>query len=36
MIAATFEVPEAKLAERKRFVVAIEEIDGRIFEIVEH
>jgi hypothetical protein len=35
MIAATFEVPEAKLGERKRFVVAIEEIDGRIFEIVE-
>ena len=35
MIAATFEVPEAKLAERKRFVVAIEEIDGRIFEIAE-
>jgi hypothetical protein len=36
MIAATFEVPEAKLAERKRFVVAIEEIDGRIFEIAEN
>jgi len=35
MIAATFEIPEAKLGERKRFVVAIEEIDGKIFEIVE-
>jgi hypothetical protein len=36
MIAATFEVPEAKLAERKRFVVSIEEIDGRVFEIAEN
>ncbi len=35
MIAATFDVPEAKLGDRKRFVVAIEEIDGKIFEIVE-
>ena len=35
MIASTFDVAEAKLGERKRFVVAIEEIDGNIFEIAE-
>ena len=35
MIAATFEAPEAKLGERKRFVVAIEVIDGIIYEIAE-
>lgn len=35
MIAATFDVPEPKLGERKRFVVAIEEIDGNIYEIAE-
>lgn len=36
MIAASFEVPDAKLQERKRFVVSIEEIDGKIFEIAEN
>ena len=35
MIGATFPASEAKLAERKAFVVSIEEIDGRIFEIAE-
>lgn len=36
MIAASFKVPDAKLQERKRFVVAIEEIDGKVFEIAEN
>jgi len=35
MIGATFTVPDAKLQERKRFVVTIEEIDGKVFEIAE-
>jgi hypothetical protein len=36
MIAASFDIPDPKLQERKRFVVAIEEIDGKIFEIAEN
>ncbi len=35
MNGATFTVPDAKLQERKRFVISIEEIDGKIFEIGE-
>ncbi len=35
MIAASFSMPEAKLQSRKRFVVKIEEVDGKISEISE-
>jgi hypothetical protein len=35
MVAARFDMPEAKLQGRKRFVVKIEEIDGQVFEISE-
>jgi hypothetical protein len=35
MIGATFTVPDPKLQERKRFVVSIEEVDGKIFDIAE-
>lgn len=35
MIAATFEMPEAKVQARKRFVVKIEEVDGQTIEIPE-
>ena len=35
MIASRFELPEAKLQSRKRFVVKIEEVDGKISEISE-
>lgn len=35
MIAARFEMPEAKLEARKRFRVKIEEVDGKISEIAE-
>ena len=35
MVAAGFRVPEARLEARKRFVVKVEEIDGRVFEIRE-
>jgi hypothetical protein len=35
MIGATFQIPDSKLQERKRFVVSVEEIDGKIFEIGE-
>lgn len=35
MIAASFTMPEAKLQSRKRFVVKIEEVDGKISEISE-
>jgi hypothetical protein len=35
MVAARFEMPEAKLQARKRFIVKIEEIDGQTFEIPE-
>jgi len=34
-VAAGFKVPEARLEARKRFVVKVEEIDGRVFEIPE-
>jgi hypothetical protein len=33
MVAARFEAPEAKLEARKRFLVRIEEVDGKIFEL---
>jgi hypothetical protein len=35
MVAARFEVPESKLAARKRFVVRVEEVDGMISEFAE-
>jgi len=35
MISARFEVPEAKLDARKRFVLRVEEVDGTIAEIPE-
>ena len=35
MVAAEFSMPESTLAARKRFVVRIEEIDGKIFEVSE-
>jgi hypothetical protein len=35
MVAARFDMPEAKLQSRKRFVIKIEEIDGQMFEISE-
>jgi hypothetical protein len=35
MIASRFEVPEAKLETRKRFLVRIEEVDGPVVEIPE-
>jgi hypothetical protein len=35
MVAARFEVPEAKLEQRKRLLVRIEDVDGPITEITE-
>jgi hypothetical protein len=35
MISARFELPEAKLEARKRFIVRIEDVDGPVSEIVE-
>ena len=35
MVAARFEVPESKLEARKRLVVRIEEIDGKVFDLSE-
>ena len=35
MIASRFEVPEGQIAARKRLIVSIEEIDGKIFDIAE-
>jgi hypothetical protein len=35
MVAARFEVPEAKLDARKRFVVRVEEVDGMVSEFGE-
>jgi len=35
MVAARFEVPESKLAARKRFLVRIEEVDGIVSEFAE-
>jgi hypothetical protein len=35
MVAARFEVPESKLAARKRFLVRIEEVDGITSEFAE-
>ena len=35
MIGARFDIAEAQLQQRKRFIVAIEEVDGNIYEIAE-
>ncbi|MBZ5584284.1 MAG: hypothetical protein LAQ30_19140 [Acidobacteriia bacterium] len=35
MIGARFDVPDAKLGDRKRFLITIEEVDGKVFEISE-
>ena len=35
MVAARFEVPESKLEARKRLVVRIEEVDGKVFDLPE-
>ena len=35
MVAARFEVPEAKLEQRKRLLVRIEDVDGPVTEISE-
>jgi len=35
MLAARFQTPLAKLDARKRFVMRIEEVDGKVFEYSE-
>jgi len=35
MVAARFEVPESTLEARKRLVVRIEEVDGKVFDLSE-
>jgi hypothetical protein len=35
MVAASFELPEAQLQARKRFLVRVEEVDGVVQEIAE-
>jgi hypothetical protein len=35
MVAVRFEVPESKLEARKRLVVRIEEVDGKVFDLSE-
>jgi len=35
MVAARFEVPEAKLEARKRLIVRVEEVDGKVFDLSE-
>jgi len=35
MVSARFEIPEDQLAARKRFLVKIEEVDGKVSEISE-
>jgi hypothetical protein len=35
MVAARFEVPEAKLNSRKRFVITVEEVDGKVVEYTD-
>jgi hypothetical protein len=35
MILATFNFPEAQLQNRKRFIVRVQEIDGRLFDLPE-
>ena len=35
MVAARFEVPESKLEARKRLIVRIEEVDGKVFDLSE-
>jgi hypothetical protein len=32
MVAARFEVPEARFESRKRFVIRVEEVDGKVVE----
>jgi hypothetical protein len=36
MVSARFEMPDPQLASRKRFIVSIEEVDGKVFEIAEN
>lgn len=36
MIAARFETSEATLRNRRRFIISVEEIDGKVFEIPEN
>jgi len=35
MVAARFEVPQSKIEARKRLVVRIEEVDGKVFDLSE-
>jgi hypothetical protein len=35
MVAVRFEVPHSKLEARKRLVVRIEEVDGKVFDLSE-
>jgi hypothetical protein len=35
MVAVRFEVPESKLEARKRLLVRIEEVDGKVFDLSE-
>jgi hypothetical protein len=35
MVAARFEVPESKLEARKRLIVRVEEVDGKVFDLSE-
>jgi hypothetical protein len=35
MIGARFDVPESQFQQRQRVIIAIEEIDGNIYEILE-
>jgi hypothetical protein len=35
MVAARFEVPQSKLEARKRLLVRIEEVDGKVFDLSE-
>jgi len=35
MVAARFEVPEPKLDSRKRFVITVEEVDGKVVEYTD-
>ena len=35
MVSARFEVPEAKIEARKRLIVRVEEVDGKVFDLSE-
>jgi hypothetical protein len=35
MVSARFEVPESKLEARKRLIVRVEEVDGKVFDLSE-